>query len=120
MKLSISSIFSAAALCVSLSVNATDCDYPSKIDVLDGNSASEDEMIQGQRQVKQYVSTMEGYLECLQKELDDGLAEMDTEDEEAIQQRQALRDARHNAAVDEMEDVANRFNAAVRAYKATN
>ena len=121
MKLSILSTFSAAVLCVSLSANATDCEYPTKIDVPKGESASEDEMIQGQKNVKQYIGEMESYLECLEKEMKDEMAGMDPEsEEEAMQQRAALRDARHNAAIDEMEQVANDFNAAVRAYKAAN
>jgi len=121
MKLIILSIFSAAVLCVSLSANATDCEYPTKIDVPNGESASEAEMIEGQKHVKQYITAMESYLECLENEMQQEMAGMDPEaEEEAMQQRQALRDARHNAAVDEMEEVANNFNASVRAYKAAN
>ena len=42
------------------------CDYPTRTDVPNGSSATKDEMIQGQRNVKSYMAAMEEYLACIE------------------------------------------------------
>ena len=94
-------------------VVAAACPYPAAVDVPNGSSASEDEMLSGQKRVKAYMAEMEDYLKCLD---DEAVALGDAVTDE---QRQLHVD-RHNAAVEAMEQVANAFNEQIRAYKAVN
>lgn len=93
------------------------CDYPKRADIPNGSTASKDEMIDGQRAVKDYMATMEAYLACIEKEEDDMLASMPDISEEDRTSRRAALTKKYNAAVQEMEIVAARFNEEVRAYK---
>lgn len=90
------------------------CDYPHRADVPDGATADKEVMIAGQRGVKTYMAAMEEYLSCIEA------AEQETvagPDEEAKQQRIDMLNKKYNAAVEEMNRVAEEFNVQVRAYK---
>ncbi len=100
------------------SASALACEYPSRVDIPDGNTASKDEMIEGQRNVKSYVATMETYLECLVDEEKSARAQLEDLSAEDEQLREDMLNKKYNAAVEEMEKVAARFNAEVQAYKA--
>lgn len=94
------------------------CDYPKRVLIPNGNTATKEEMIEGQRGVKQYVADMEVYLQCImdeERQARDALPELTPETE---QEREDLLNKKYNAAVDEMERVAAQFNAEVQAYKA--
>jgi hypothetical protein len=93
------------------------CDYPARTDVPDGNSATKDEMIQGQRNVKSYMAAMEEYLTCIESAEQETVAGNDDLDEEQKQQRIAMFNKKYNAAVEEMNLIAEQFNSQVRAYK---
>lgn len=104
----------ALLLCASASFA---CDYPAKIDIPDGNSATRDEMLAGQRNVKQYVTEMEAYLDCIvaeEKTARSTMSDLAPEDE---QQREDMLNKKYNAAVDEMETVAANFNTEVQAFR---
>ena len=93
------------------------CDYPARVDVPNGESASKEDMIDGQRNVKAYVAAMEAYLDCLVEEEKTTRASLElTADDE--QQREDMLNKKYNAAVEEMETLAARFNQQVQAYKA--
>jgi len=87
------------------------CPYPDDVSIPDGSTASEAEMLDGQKTVKAYMAEMEEYLECLDAE-SVALGENETEDQ------QAMHVKRHNAAVEAMEKVAASFNEQIRSYKA--
>ena len=89
------------------------CDYPERVDVPNGKTASQEEMVAGQRAVKDYMTAMQGYLDCLD-------TETDMESDETSDEQKAILISKHNAAVDEMEAVAQAFNEEVRDYKAAN
>jgi len=94
------------------------CDYPDRVMVPNGNTATKEEMVVGQRGVKKYVADMEIYLECIvaeEKVARDTLGEMEADQE---QEREDLLNKKYNAAVDEMERLAAQFNSEVQAYKA--
>jgi hypothetical protein len=96
------------------------CDYPSRVPIPNGGTASQEEMIEGQRGVKQYVADMEAYLECIveqEKEARAAIEDLKPEDE---QQREDKLTMKYNAAVEEMEEVAAKFNVEVQTYKARN
>jgi hypothetical protein len=99
--------------------NSLACDYPQRVDVPDGATASKDDMISGQRGVKSYISAMETYLACIEAEEASALLAMGEEaDEDTKLQREEMFNKKYNAAVEEMNLVAEEFNVQVRAYKA--
>ena len=57
---SISLLFAAQA--------ALACDYPNRVLVPNGNTATTEEMVAGQRGIRKYVADMEIYLECIVEE----------------------------------------------------
>ena len=94
------------------------CTYPSAPDKLpDGTVASKDEMIAGKKLVEQYNSEMNAYLACIKLEYDTQLAgdaaALTPEQKAELEKRQTQK---HNAAIDELEAVAGRFNEQIHAY----
>lgn len=108
--LSISLIFAAQS--------AVACDYPDRVLVPNGSTATKEDMVTGQRGVKTYVAAMEVYLDCIveeEKAARDAMGAMDADQE---QDREDMLNKKYNAAVDEMERLAAQFNSEVQAYKA--
>ncbi len=106
------SISAAALLTGMLAINAhAACDFPANVEVPDGKTATEAELVAAQSVVKQYMANVESYLVCIDEEAK-ALGPEITEDQIRI------RDMRHNAAVDEMERLAADFNAQIRAFRA--
>lgn len=89
------------------------CPLPEKPSIPNGLKASEEEMLEAQRGIKDYITKGEAVLACL-----DGLRQSwgETASEEQIQ----INDLFHNKMVDEMQAVGELFNSAVRAYKGRN
>jgi hypothetical protein len=94
------------------------CDYPQRASVPNGQAATKDEMIAGQRSVKAYMAAMDEYLACIAADEEVAVAQMDDPTEDELKQRNNMLSKRHNAAVEEMEIIAAEFNTEVRAYKA--
>jgi hypothetical protein len=107
----------AAVTLLAIAPAAMACDYPRKPDIPIGSKASKEEMLNGQRSVKDYISRMEAYLDCIAKEEQETVATMGDLSEEEKISREAALSKKHNAAVDEMNLVAARFNEEVRSYK---
>jgi len=91
------------------------CDYPKRAKIPDGATASTEQMLAGQKSVKEYMATMEEYLVCIDKDVKES---SDGTSDEELARRKATTDKKYNAAVDEMEILAAQFNEEVRAYKA--
>ena len=94
------------------------CEYPAKVSVANGATATKEEMISSQTAVKKYVAEMEAYLACIVDEEKATVALMEKLEPEVEQQRTEMLDKKYNAAVEDMERVAADFNAEVQAYKA--
>jgi hypothetical protein len=95
------------------------CDYPVAPGKFpDGSVATLDEMKAAKGQVVKYNNDMETYLKCIRDEYDAKLAAQTaaTPDQKAEMER--MQNQKHNAAVDEVTEVTNRFNEQLRAYKA--
>ena len=108
--LSISLVFAAG--------QAFACDYPERVLIPNGNTATKEEMIEGQRGVKQYVADMEIYLECIveeEKQARNAITELPPE---AEQESEDMLNKKYNAAVDERERVAAQCNTEVEAIRA--
>ncbi|MFO1510102.1 MAG: hypothetical protein U1F31_10065 [Steroidobacteraceae bacterium] len=116
MKVSI--IAATLALAVAVGPAYAACTYPKSPDKLpDGTVASKDEMIAGKKLVEQYNSEMNAYLACIKLEYDTQLASdaatLTPEQKAELEKRQTQK---HNAAIDELEALAGRFNEQIRAY----
>lgn len=109
-------ICSVSLLFVAQSVLA--CDYPDRVQIPNGTTATKDEMLEGQRGVKAFVANMEVYLECIVNEEKMARAAIEEISPEDEQQREDMLNKKYNAAVDEMERLAAQFNVEVQAYRA--
>lgn len=94
------------------------CDYPERVSIPNGTTATKEEMLEGQRGVKTYVATMEAYLECIVDEEKQARAAIEELSADEEQQREDMLNKKYNAAVEEMERTAAQFNVEVQAYRA--
>ena len=95
------------------------CDYPARLkDIPDGNSATRDEMIAGKKAVQSYIANMESYLACIEAEEAQSVIALGNVDEDTKKQRNATFNKKYNAAVEEMNLVAEEFNIQLRAFNA--
>lgn len=96
------------------------CTYPTAPAKLpDGNTATREEMIAGKKQVETYNGEMNAFLACIKQEYDDSLAKQAaTLTEEQKRQMATRYTAKNDAAVDELQGVAARFNEQLRVFKA--
>jgi hypothetical protein len=97
-----------------------DCTYPqSSPKIPDGATATLEDMVAGQKAVGEYQKSINDYTACIDKELDDAIAKggdkLKPDDKKKLQQVEAQK---HNAAVDQLQAVADRFNEQVKVYKA--
>jgi hypothetical protein len=94
------------------------CNYPVAPGKFpDGSVASKEEMLEAKKTVVQYNSDMEAYLACIKSEFDSKVAESGaTTDQKAELER--MQNQKHNAAVEEVTAVTERFNEQLRAWKA--
>jgi hypothetical protein len=97
-----------------------DCPYPAAPSKLpDGATATMDDMLAGQKTVKEYEKAINDYNACIDKELDDAIAKAgDQLKPERKTEMQKVEAQKHNAAVDQLQSVADRFNEQVKAFKA--
>ena len=98
--------------------SAVACDYPERVLIPNGNTATKEDMIAGQSGVKRFVAEIEVYLECIIEEEKTARNEMDDLQPEDEEEREEMLNKKYNAAVDEMERIAAQFNAEVQAYRA--
>jgi hypothetical protein len=96
------------------------CDYPQRVEVPNGTTATKDDMIAGQKGVKTYIASMEEYLSCIEADEAQAVLGLGDVDEDTKRQREEMFNKKHNAAVEEMNLVAEEFNMQVRAYKDRN
>jgi hypothetical protein len=96
-----------------------ECIYPKAPgNIPDGAHATQDEMVAGMKAVKEYNNQVTAYLSCLEQEMNARLEAAGPDaPAEQIEQIKAIHTKRHNAAVEELEQNANRFNDQVKAFK---
>ncbi|TLY65046.1 MAG: hypothetical protein E6K47_16435 [Gammaproteobacteria bacterium] len=111
-----------AALTVALTAAPAyaDCPYPAAPDKLpDGSSATLEEMVAGQKAVKAYDKAINDYVACIDRELDAAITKGG--DQLKPQQKadmQHVEAQKHNAAIDQLQNIADRFNEQVKVFKA--
>ena len=104
-----------------LAQGALACDYPERVkDMPDGTAATRDAMLAGKKAVESYIANMNTYLECIEAEEAQAIITLRDMDEEARAQRTDNFNKKYNAAVEEMNRVAEEFNIQLRAYKEQN
>lgn len=96
-----------------VAAGALACEMPSMVDVPDGATATEEQMVQARQAVTDYVASMDEYLACVDQE-------MAAEGDDAPEEYKALMTQRYNAAISEIETVAAAFNEQLRAYREAN
>ena len=105
-----------------------DCSYPTPPDhIPDGNTATLQEMVEAQKAVKEYDKAINAYVACIQLERDDAVGKIAKPGEKpTADQKKAMDDMervevqKHNAAIDQLQSVADRFNEQVKVYKSKN
>ncbi|MGC1729997.1 MAG: hypothetical protein WA747_11550 [Steroidobacteraceae bacterium] len=97
-----------------------DCPYPSTPDKIpDGATATLDEMLAGQKAINTYNKAVNDYVACIDKQLDDDTAKQgDKLKPQQKSEMQRVEAQKHNAAIDQLQSIADRFNEQVKAFKA--
>lgn len=97
-----------------------ECPYPkSPAGLPDGATATQDEMVTGMKAIKDYNAQVTVYLECLETEMNTSIEAAGPDaPADQLEQIKAIHTKRHNAAVEELESTAARFNEQVKTYKA--
>jgi len=110
----------AATAALSAAAAHADCTYPAAPDKLpDGATATLQDMLAGQKAVADYNKSVNDYVACIDKELEDAIAKAgDKIKPEQKADMQRVETQKHNAAIDQLQSVADRFNEQVKVYKA--
>jgi hypothetical protein len=115
-------LFAITALAALAGPVYADCTYPPPPAKLpDGNSATMEEMLDGKKAVTQYNKDINAYVACIK--LEHETAVTNAGDKLTPQQKadmEKMEVQKNNAAVDQLQSIADRFNEQVRLYKAKN
>jgi len=104
------------------------CAYPKAPESIpDGETATKEDMLAAKQAIGKYNDEMTAYLSCIKLESDEDLAAMEKEADSSAEGKKALaakkqdyelkHTQKHNAAVDEVTSVVERFNEQVRLFK---
>lgn len=118
----------AAAAVLSAGTAYADCSYPTPPDhIPDGNTATLQDMVEAQKAVKEYDKAINAYVNCIKLERDDALGKVakpgetpTPEQKKAMEDMERVEVQKHNAAIDQLQSVADRFNEQVKVYKSKN
>lgn len=96
-----------------------DCSYPQPPSHLpDGNTATLNEMLAGEKAVQGYNEQMMAYLSCIKLERDNTVTQSAGKlSKKQMQAVEAIEVQKHNAAVDQLHAVADQFNTQVKIFK---
>src|ERR1700739_4409212 len=110
----------AIAFATATAAAYADCPYPqAPTKIPDGATATLDEMVAGQKAVSAYQKAINDYNACIDKDLEDALAKGgDKLKPEQKADMQRVEAQKHNAAVDQLQAIADRFNEQVKVFKA--
>ena len=120
------SLIRVAALGLFLSstyATAGDCVRPEAPTIPDGASSTMEQMIAGQTAVKAFQAQNIDYMACMEPGMaaaGEQLKSGSADEKAAAQTTYDEVESTYNAAVSAEEEVADQFNAAIRAYKASN
>lgn len=86
------------------------CKYPRQPEIPNGRTSTEAELVAAQKKMKAYLAEGDDYIACIAK-VEEGWGD------EATEEQKAIIVLFNNKVVDDMQAVADLFNAVVRAYK---
>ena len=115
------SLLAAAGLAaLVLSPTYAACPYPQAPSHLpDGSVATMAQMLTAQKAVQNYNAQMNHYLACIKRQQDAAIAKAATKlTKKQIAEMENIEIKKNNAAVDQLQTVANQFNAQVKIYEA--
>ena len=117
MKAPLALVFAAAVFAAPA---LADCPYPAApTSIPDGRTATLEEMVAGQKAVKAYDLAVKNYVSCIDAELDAAIVKAgDSLKPQQKKDMQNVEAQKHNAAIDQEQAIADRFNEQVKAYKA--
>jgi hypothetical protein len=103
--------------------HAEDCAYPRAPDAIpDGTTATKDQMIASKNDVTRYNTEMNAYLDCVSRQIDAAKpkdpSKLSKDEKAKVDGQIKILTEKHDAAVDELHSVADRFNLQLKAYKA--
>jgi len=109
----------AAAAALSAGAAYADCSYPAPPDrPPDGASATLQDMLAGQKAVGEYNKAVTDYVACIDRELEEAIKNGgDKLKPEQKADMQRVEAQKHNAAIDQLQTVADRFNEQVKVFK---
>ena len=112
-------LFAITALAALAGPVYADCSYPPPPAKLpDGNTATMQEMLDGKNAVTQYNKDINAYVACIKLEHETAVT---TAGDKLTPQQKAdmekIEVQKNNAAVDQLQSVADRFNEQIRIYK---
>ena len=118
-------LFAITALAALAGPVYADCTYPPPPAKLpDGNTATMQEMLEAKNAVTQYNKDINAYVACIKLEHQADITKVGdkpTAEQKADMERmERVEVQKNNAAVDQLQSVAERFNEQVRIYKAKN
>jgi hypothetical protein len=116
MKIAAASLLTVASLM--LGTAYAECTYPrAPTHIPDGKTATQEEMLNAMKAVKEYDAQVTAYLQCLDEEKAARIAAIPDATPEQIAQIEAIHVKRYNAAVEELQAHAQRFNEQVKEFK---
>ena len=108
----------AALACLSAGAAHAACIYPHKPDRLpDGRTASYDEMLAAHKQVQQFNDDIAAFNACLDLEMT-AYEQSGQYDEARLSELRSMQAKKNNAAVDDVQSLADAFNEQLRIFKA--
>ena len=112
-------LFAITALAALAGPVYADCSYPPPpAKIPDGNTATMQEMLDGKNAVTQYNKDINAYVACIKLEHETAVT---TAGDKLTPQQKAdmekIEVQKNNAAVDQLQSVADRFNEQIRIYK---
>jgi hypothetical protein len=118
-------LFALTALAALAGPVYADCSYPPPpAKIPDGNTATMQEMLEAKKAVTQYNQDINAYVSCIKLEHDAAMSKVvkpgdkPTAEQKADMARmEQLQVQKNNAAVDQLQSIATRFNEQVRIYK---
>jgi hypothetical protein len=119
----ISTVLAIVPVLLAMSATAeAACVYPQAPQSLpNGSTAAEADMKAANAQVKEYSKTVqEVYLPCLEQEKNEAIAALDSSEAEYATKKasiEAIQAKKHNAALDELQALAARWNGEIKAFK---
>src|SRR5919197_5252632 len=108
----------AATAVLSAGTAYADCSYPTPPDhIPDGNTATLQEMVEAQKAVKEYDKAINAYVACINLEQNNAIGKLakpgetpTPEQKKAMEAMQRVVVQKNNAAIDQLQSVADRFN----------